>query len=71
MRSQSPNKRSFENDHRGGNHNRGEGDEEAYENTTGAIITIAQHDEDFSSRDKTDNRKRTILNNSQRSDGRW
>lgn len=62
---------SFENGHRGGNHNRGEGDEDAHENTPRAIITIAKHDEGFSYRDKTDKRNRTIPDGSQRLDGRW
>src|SRR5215813_11333346 len=62
---------SLENGHRGRNHDRGGGDEDAHEHTARAIIAMAQHDEDFSYRDKADERNRTVPYGSQRSHARW
>jgi len=40
---------------RGGNYDGGEGDQDAYENSTCPIIAITQHNENFSHRDKANN----------------
>jgi hypothetical protein len=48
-------KNPFKHRRRGGDNNRAECDEDAYKNSACAIITIAQHNEKFSHRNKTDN----------------
>src|SRR5689334_14795346 len=46
---------------RGRHHDRTEGDQDAHKNPTRPVITRAQHDEDFSYHDKTNQGYRTIF----------
>jgi len=54
----------------GSNHDRTEGEEDAHKNPAGTIVTIAQQNEDFSYRDKTDNGYRAIFYSPQSFHGR-
>ena len=56
---------------RSGNTDRTEGDEDAHENPSCSVITIAQHKENFSYRDKTNKSYRAIFYCPQGFHSRW
>src|SRR6185503_4724866 len=55
----------FENGHRGRDHDREEGDDDAHHHPTGAIFIGVRKDDDFGSRDENDEGDRAVLDRPQ------
>src|SRR5688572_30759750 len=55
---------------RGGDHGRTESDEDAHRDPARPVIRVAEHDEDLSSRDETDDGYRAVAHRPQRLHGR-